>query len=167
MEQFSLSSSRKTVLNKSEVTASRDHKSQKYTQEDRQCLLIVGDDFETAGMLNEALQEWGYDVIVARNGWEALIVTGRRSVDGMLVDMDMPIMDGRTMLKELRWLGYEIPVLMIVGVSEERIQRQLLMEGAQGCCMKPFHLSALQQVCSQVFAKGEFGEQPLSQFHIA
>ncbi|MCA9452797.1 MAG: response regulator [Nitrospira sp.] len=42
-----------------------------------------------------------------------LVLAGRRPVDGMLVDMDMPIMDGRTMLRELRWLGYQIPVLMM------------------------------------------------------
>ena len=55
------------------------------------------------GILCRCGKEWMGDLVLA----------GRRPVDGMLVDMDMPIMDGRTMLRELRWLGYQIPVLMM------------------------------------------------------
>ncbi|WNM59231.1 response regulator [Candidatus Nitrospira allomarina] len=112
--------------------------------------MIVSNDSAT-GMLKEPLGEWGYQVVAARNGWEALVLVGRRPVDGMLVDMDMPIMDGRTMLRELRWLGYQIPVLMMSNESDEKVHRQLLMEGAQGFFLKPPHLQSLQQTCRQVF----------------
>jgi DNA-binding NtrC family response regulator len=120
---------------------------------DPQTLLIVGNDSAVVGMLKAALQEWGYDVVTAGNGWEALMVVGRHSVGGMLVDMDMPIMDGRTMLNELRWLGYQIPVLIMSEKLDERIHRQIMMEGAQGFFSKPPHLPSLQLTCSQVFGK--------------
>lgn len=135
-----------------EVASSRKYKSQRNTKGNRQCLMIVGNDSADARMLNGALGEWGYDVVVARNGWEALVLAGRCPVDGMLVDMDMPILDGRTMLRELRWLGYQIPVLMMSKDSDEQVHRQLLMEGAQGIFLKPFHLQSLQHTCRQVFA---------------
>lgn len=116
--------------------------------------MIVGNDSAAACMLNEALGEWGYDVVVTRNGWEALVLAGRQSVDGiMVVDMDMPIMDGRTMLSELRWLGHQMPVLMMSNESDEQVDRQLLMEGAQGFFLKPPHFHSLQQTCRQVFCK--------------
>ena len=113
MERFSFSSPLAASPNKFEVASSRKYKSQWDIKEYRQCLMIVGNDSATGGMLKEALGKWGYDVVAARNGWEALVLAGRRPVDGMLVDLDMPIMDGWTMLRELRWLGYQIPVLMM------------------------------------------------------
>lgn len=131
---------------------------------DPQWLLIVGNDSAVVGLLKEALQEWGYDVVTAGNGWEALIVVGRHSVGGMLVDLDMPVMDGRTMLNELRWLGYQIPVLVMSEKSDERTRRQVLMEGAQAFLSKPPHLPSLQQTCRQVFAKYAVEEYAASFF---
>jgi len=133
----------------------------------RPCLLVVDDDPLVAGMLGEALREWGYEVLVARNGREGLDVVGHRPVDGILVDMQMPIMDGRTMLDELRWLGYQMPVLMMSGGSDERALRQLLQEGAQGFFVKPFHLTSLKQACRKVFKKVEVEEKASSHFHVA
>ncbi len=128
-------------------------------KETRPCLLVVDDDPSVIGLLNDALQEWGYDVLMARNGREGLDIVGRRSVNGILLDMHMPIMDGRTMLDELRWLGHQMPVLMMSGGSDERALRQLLQEGAQGFFMKPFHLTSLRQACQQLFKTDEVEEQ--------
>ncbi len=153
MEQLSLSPSLATHLPKSGSAPLWINKAHKVKMKDPLCLLIVGNDSAVVGLLKEALQEWGYDVVTAGNGWEALIVVGRHSVSGILVDMDMPIMDGRTMLNELRWLGYQIPVLIMSEKSNERTRHQVLMEGAQGFFSKPPHLPSLQQTCSQIFRK--------------
>jgi CheY-like chemotaxis protein/CBS domain-containing protein len=131
------------------------------------CLLVVDDDPSVAGMLGDALREWEYEVVVARNGREGLDVVGRRPVDGILLDMHMPIMDGRTMLDELRWSGHQMPVLMMSGGSDERVLRQLLQEGAQGFFLKPFQLTSLKQTCRQVFKKYEIEQHASSHFHVA
>lgn len=152
MKQFSSCPTLASPLNTSEIASSRKNEAQWNTNSNCRCLMIVGNDSAT-GMLKYPLEQWGYDVVSARNGWEALVLAGRRPVDGMLVDMDMPIMDGPTMLRELRWLGYQIPVLMMSNELDEDVHRQLLMEGAQGFVLKPPHLQSLQQICRQVFAK--------------
>lgn len=135
----------------------------------RPCLLVVDDDPSVAGVLCEALGEWGYEVLAARNGREGLDLVSRHSVDGILCDMQMPIMDGRTMLDELRWLGHQMPVLMMSGGADERALRQLLQEGAQGFFMKPFNLTSLKNTCQQVFKckTDKFEEEAPSQFHVA
>lgn len=125
------------------------------TQEFRPCLLVVDDDPSVVRLLSQALEEWGYKVLVARNGWEGLAVASRQTVDGILLDMDMPVMDGRTMLDELRWLGHQMPVLMMSGASDERALRQLLQEGAQGFFVKPFHLKSLKEACRRILQKNE------------
>jgi two-component system response regulator (stage 0 sporulation protein F) len=118
-------------------------------------------------MLSEVLKEWGYKVCVARNGREGLDVVNRRSIDGILLDMQMPVMDGRTMLDELRWLGHQMPVLMMSGGSDERALRQLLQEGAQGFFLKPFHLTSLKQICVQIFQREGMREQTAAHSHVA
>ncbi len=134
-------------------------------QEVRPCLLVVDDDPSVGRLLSQALKEWGYEVLVARNGWEGLAVASRQTVDAILLDMDMPIMDGRTMLDELRWLGHQMPVLMMSGASDERAIRQLLQEGAQGFFVKPFHLKSLKEACRKILQKNEALSS--SRYHVA
>ncbi len=135
------------------------------TQKIRPCLLVVDDDPTVTVLLKHALQEWGYEVLVARNGWEGLAVASRQAVNGILLDMDMPIMDGRTMLDELRWLGPQVPVLMMPGAADERALRQLLQEGAQEFFVKPFRLKSLKEACRKILKENE--AQASSPNHVA
>lgn len=116
------------------------------------CILVVEDDRAVADMLEAAFRTWGYEVLVARNGQEGLDVVATQSVDGILVDLHMPIMDGRTMLDELRWAGYHMPVWVMSGGSDIQTLRQLLDEGAEGCFIKPFSLQSLQQAFVQIIS---------------
>ena len=115
------------------------------------CILVVEDDRAVAEMLEAAFIQWGYEVLVARNGQEGLDVVATQSVNGILLDIHMPIMDGRTMLDELRWMGYQLPVWVMSGGTDRQALRQLLNEGAQGFFIKPFQLQSLQQSCAQIF----------------
>lgn len=114
-------------------------------------ILVVDDDASVLGMVGEALKEWGYEVRLAGNGREGLTAIGSNPPDGILLDLDMPVMNGRTMLDELRWLGYRMPVVMISGGGDYKDLRQFLKEGAQGFLLKPFPLSKLKQVCERFF----------------
>ena len=115
------------------------------------CILVVEDDRAVAEMLEAAFIQWGYEVLVARNGQEGLDVVATQSVNGILLDIHMPIMYGRTMLDELRWMGYQLPVWVMSGGTDRQALRQLLNEGAQGFFIKPFQLQSLQQSCAKIF----------------
>lgn len=114
-------------------------------------ILVVDDDPSVLEMLHDALDLWGFDVFLANNGREGLNVLARQKVDGILLDMDMPVMDGQTMLDELRWLGYPIPVVIMSGSVKGPALRQMVKEGAQGFMSKPFSLSFLRDVCATIF----------------
>jgi CheY-like chemotaxis protein len=116
-------------------------------------ILVVDDDPSVLEMLHDALDLWGFDVFLAKNGREGLHVLATQKVDGILVDMDMPVMDGLTMLDELRWLGYPTPVVIMSGGVKVLSQKQVVNEGAQGFMSKPFSLSFLRDVCTTIFAK--------------
>jgi CheY-like chemotaxis protein len=114
-------------------------------------ILVVDDDPSVLEMLHDALDLWGFDVFLAKNGREGLHVLATQKVDGILLDMDMPVMDGLTMLDELRWLGYPTPVVIMSGGVKGPALRQLVKEGAQGFMSKPFSLSFLRDVCATIF----------------
>lgn len=116
-------------------------------------ILVVEDDPSVAGLLKTVLKDWGYHVYVAGNGREGLDVVMNHRIDGILLDMHMPVMNGRTMLDELRWLEYQIPVLAMSDALDLPALRQLLSEGAQGFFLKPCNLQSLKQSCQQVFDK--------------
>jgi len=116
-------------------------------------ILVVEDDPSVLEMLHDALDLWGFDVFLAKNGREGLHVLATQKVDGILLDTDMPVMDGMTMLDELRWLGYPTPVVIMSGGVKRMNQRQLVEEGAQAFMSKPFSLPFLRDVCTTIFAK--------------
>ncbi len=117
----------------------------------RPSILVVDDDASVARMLRDALDIWGYDVFLACNGLEGLHVLGGQIVEGILLDIQMPEMDGPTMLDELRWLGYQTPVVVMSGDLNGQTLRQLAKEGAQGFMIKPFSLPALHRLCVKIF----------------
>ena len=117
----------------------------------RPSILVVEDDASIARMLLAALGTWGYDVFLAKNGQEGLQVLTKQVVDGILLDINMPVMSGQTMLDELRWLGYQTPVIVMSGGLDVSSLRQLVKEGAQAFAIKPFSLPSLQKICTRVF----------------
>ncbi len=119
------------------------------------CILVVEDDPSVADMLEAAFRAWGYGVWIARNGQEGLEVVATQSVDGILLDIHMPIMDGRTMLDELRWMGYQVPVWVMSGGMDRLALQQFLREGAQGFFVKPFQFESLKQTCAQIFLSND------------
>lgn len=82
-------------------------------------VLIVEDDSVLAGMLRQSLEAAGFKSAIAKNGEEghATATTGTPP-DFMVVDIDMPKMDGVTMLKMLRAEGVTVPAIMLTNFSQ-------------------------------------------------
>ena len=61
------------------------------------------------------------------------------------------------MLDEVRWLGYQMPVVVMSGDFDGPVPRKLVKEGAQGFAIKPFSLRPLQGLCTRVFEQHGMG----------
>jgi CheY-like chemotaxis protein len=82
-------------------------------------LLIVDDDLDVADLLAEVLQTKGHACRVARNGREGLELVATEAPDLVLLDVEMPVLDGPEMVYELflRDRGEEnIPVILTSGI---------------------------------------------------
>ncbi len=114
-------------------------------------ILIVDDDPSIAKALGELLTECGYGVFSALNGQEGLHMVKQHVIDGILLDLEMPVMDGWTMLDELRWGNDNVPVIVMSGGVPVESMRSLLREGAQGVLPKPVSFGVLEKKCFQIF----------------
>ncbi|WEM42451.1 response regulator [Photobacterium sp. DA100] len=99
-------------------------------------ILLVDDDTELTSLLSDILDMEGFEVVEANNGEEGLAKVDD-SIDLILLDVMMPVMNGTEMLRRLRE-KHETPVLMLTAKGEE-IDRVLGLElGADDYMPKPF-----------------------------
>ena len=109
-------------------------------------ILVVDDEADSASFVAGAIEGWGFEVKIASNGREGLSVLHATPIDGILLDLEMPVMNGWTMLDELRWQGNAVPVIVMSKEGNCAILKNLLVEGAQDYLVKPInHLLLMQK----------------------
>jgi len=110
-------------------------------------VLVVEDDRSLAGMLQDALEKYGYTVIVEYNGRNAVETAKNEHPGLILLDIKMPGMDGYQVLSQLKKMPEtsEIPVIMVTGsVSDaEKKRRRVLEMGAAQFLTKPLSIEDL------------------------
>ena len=113
-------------------------------------ILVIDDDASDRDLLAAVLTKRGYEVILADNGGTGLMLCHRRTPDAVVLDLNMPGIDGRSILRQLRILHPTLPVVVFSGHSTEEIEQEMLNQGATACIQKAFSLdqlgSALQEV---------------------
>ena len=114
-------------------------------QKGNELILLVDDEPSVQFVVGDMLEELGYSVITASNGAEGLekYKKHRDSVQLVILDMMMPVMDGRECLVKLREFDSEVKVLVASGFSPGKELEKCLDLGIQGFLQKPFLLSSL------------------------
>ena len=107
-------------------------------------ILIVEDDMDFQDIYSLYLREESYEILRAMNGKEGLEVLERTCPDLILLDLNMPVMDGEEFYVALRsrkeWA--EIPVL-IASVNEKMPPKIQALGGVSGNLRKPFGMDLL------------------------
>ena len=115
-------------------------------------ILAVDDSASMRQMVSFTLQGAGYDVIEACDGQDAFNKAKDGSVDLVLSDVNMPIMDGITLIKNLRTLpSYKFtPILMLTTESAADKKGEGKAAGATGWIVKPFNPDQLLSTIKKV-----------------
>ena len=88
-------------------------------------VLVVDDDAALRHMLRLTLQDYGFKVRSAENGRDALEAVAEAVPDAVVLDLEMPVMDGRAFYRELRKRGIEVPVLIVSAYGARAAGREL------------------------------------------
>jgi DNA-binding response OmpR family regulator len=94
-------------------------------QNKARAVLIVDDDASLRRMLRLTLLDGGFDVRLAENGRAALEAIAEQAPDAVVLDLEMPEMDGRTLIRELRERGIDVPVLIVSAYGARAAGREL------------------------------------------
>ncbi|MDI1308021.1 MAG: response regulator [Methylotenera sp.] len=115
-------------------------------------ILAVDDSGSLRQMVAFSLKAAGYDVVQAVDGQDGLDKAKEKTVDLVLTDQNMPIMDGLTLIKNLRELGsyQNVPILMLTTESSDEMKAKGKAAGANGWLVKPFDPKRLIEVVQKV-----------------
>jgi two-component system phosphate regulon response regulator OmpR len=131
-------------------------------------ILIVDDQPRVLETLRDVLasfqHEHAYEITTAQAVADAFIILQRERFDLILLDMVMPGIgnpllrrQGLDVLKRVRDLGVNAPVLMMSGDRESRKEADALTQGAFGYLHKPFDLSELDRLVARAIASATRG----------
>lgn len=117
-------------------------------------ILIVDDRAADRQTLKGILEDRGYRVATAKNGEEAVKRIKANGFDICFVDIIMPMMDGVEVLRKIKEIKPEIPVIMMTGYSLEELVKEAVKYGAYTCIYKPFDIEKLLKIVADVRTKG-------------
>lgn len=115
-------------------------------------ILTVDDTASMRQMISFTLGSVGYEIVEASDGAEALRLAQSRSFDLIIADVNMPNMDGITLVKSLRALNAHrfTPILVLTTESQEEMRQEGRRSGATGWIVKPFNPEQLVNVVRKV-----------------
>jgi two-component system chemotaxis response regulator CheY len=115
--------------------------------------LIVADDSRLVrGIVDKIVTALGFEALHAANGKETLDILENGGISLVLLDWNMPVLNGMDVIKKMRSDDRfkNIPVLMVSTESEEDRIQQVLTAGAQGYLPKPFTPGQLTEAIGRV-----------------
>ena len=116
-------------------------------QSDAPCALIVDDSLSARRSLAEYVKDLGYEILTAKDGIEAIEVLENKLPDIMLVDLEMPRMNGVELTAHMRAdeKTREIPIIMITSRATEKHQSMATSAGVNVYLTKPFSEDTLME----------------------
>lgn len=111
--------------------------------ESRKTVLVVEDNVLSRELTNAVLKTAGYNVLIAKDGAEALMLIGREKIDLMLLDVDLPFIDGHSLLQAARENGVDVPAIFVSGLPGDEIEVRAFEVGAADFIRKPVKNSVL------------------------
>jgi two-component system chemotaxis response regulator CheY len=115
-------------------------------------ILAVDDSASIRQMVAFTLRGAGYEIVEAVDGQDALDKAKNHDISLVLTDINMPRMDGLTLVKSLRVLPHykTAPILMLTTESSDDMKAQGRAAGATGWLVKPFDPKRLVEVVKKV-----------------
>ncbi len=110
-------------------------------------VLVVDDEEPVRAVAQAVLEKWGFDVVQAADGQEALAVFQQQAdaICAVLLDFTMPQMNGDEAFLEMHRNRPSIPVILMSGYAEEDTVSEFTEQGLAGFIHKPFQPSMLME----------------------
>jgi len=118
-------------------------------------VLLVEDNDVNIMVAQRFLEKWHCEIGLAENGLEALEAYEKSEYDLILMDLQMPEMDGYEATKELRARGASLPIVALTATALTDFDENFKKTGLDDFVVKPFHPDALYQKLVKFLVKEE------------
>ncbi len=116
-------------------------------------ILLVEDDLVSAALVEGFLNEAGYEVLIVADGADALMEIARRKFDLLILDINIPTLNGLRLFEIMIQKGIETPAVFITGTAGAEVEAQSLEAGAADFLRKPIRKEVLLPRIRQVLAR--------------
>lgn len=114
-------------------------------------VLLVDDEEDIIEVIRDRLEAYGFTVVTAGTGVEALKTLSMERFDGVFLDVKMPEMGGLEALEEIRKKDQRIPIIIITSSSTRESAIEALAKGANDFVLKPFEWQELKGKIEKVY----------------
>lgn len=124
--------------------------------------ILVADDGESnRDLIQLILERAGAEVVSVENGREALDKVQSQRFDSVLLDMEMPVMDGYTAAGEMRKLGLDLPIFALTAHAMKGAEERCLNAGCSGYLTKPIEMDEVISVIAKTVNKSKESESKI------
>jgi CheY-like chemotaxis protein len=116
-------------------------------------ILVVDDKKVIHDFFDITLGYYGHQITVVHNPAEVIKLVKEQKFDIAFVDMVMPEKDGIAVLKDIKNICPELPIVMMSGYSIQEQKDEAIRLGAKGCLKKPFEVEDIRKVIKHVIAR--------------
>jgi len=122
-------------------------------------ILVVEDAADNLAMISLALQQQGYKVVTAGNGEDAISVATQTLPNLILMDINLPGLDGLGATRRIRENEAlrDIPIIAVTAFGTEGFQRAAYDAGVAGYLTKPIDLDRMNQLIARLLSPGGSG----------
>lgn len=121
---------------------------------------VVDDDPRIRTLLEEELKDLGVAPLLCDNGTALIELLQKQSVDLILLDLMMPVMDGFACLDALRDRRHQGPVVVVTAHGDASYRQRVLEAGASDYILKPQLFDVLPRLLERHLADGSIPESP-------
>ena len=116
-------------------------------------ILFADDDLKYSLLLKRFLEKEGYDVAYTGNGMMALEQFPVVKPDLVLLDINMPVMDGYEATREIRKLSLDVPIIAVTAFAYASDEQRAMENGFDGYMAKPISAPQLRQQIAAILQK--------------
>lgn len=148
------------VVKDATETQSQEQKPSLQTDSLRGRILLAEDGPDNQRLISVLLRKRGADVVVVPNGQEAMEIVqqslhGPEAFDLVLMDMQMPVMDGYTATRQLRNAGCTIPIVALTAHAMTSDRQRCISAGCDDYMTKPMKPAELYAMCARYLPKSQ------------
>lgn len=125
-------------------------------EQTRKLVLLVDDDADFAKVVKLYFERSGLELVAVPSGKKAMKAIDARRPDAMILDVNMPKMDGVEVCRTVRAKmgGRQLPIIALTGFHSEDRKKQMMEVGADLYLTKPIDMKKLVESVIQLFPRG-------------